>query len=210
MTSLNKWIGAMLLLGVGGCQSSESEIPLIRTGSEFNQVRDEAQKLAEPIFLKYREPGEYTAKEKSDLKRALNLFEGLIGFQSNAYPLFMGSGRAAYLLGKNDLAIDRLRRCIQLSAPTDAASRVTAAEAYYLGSRIYESEPDFPSARQAALQAVKLMPRSPDYLSQLASCQIQMNEVAEASKNLRSALAVDPGHPRAKALQKLLQVSDKP
>lgn len=199
-------LATLFIVGCGG--ESEPDVPLIRTASEFNTVNKEAQAIAEPIFLRVREPDELTVADKVKLERAVALFEGLIGFQSDLYLPFMGSGRGHFLLGKNKLAIDRLRRCIQLAPVDSPEGKATAAEAYYLGSKIYEAEPDYTSAEEAAKQAVKLIEISPDYWAQLASCEVQLNKLKEARSHIQEALKLDPNNTRAVGLEKLLDVAE--
>lgn len=199
---------AVVLAGCGG--GDTSEIPLIRTSQEYDQVSAEVQKLTVNLITDLdateREP---TVEEVAKLRRARDLFDGMRGYRPREWGALFGAAKVNQLLGEHAKAIELYFECMKNAPIDDPAAKATGAEAAFQLSRIYERRGEFAQAVEAAKQAVRLVEVSPSYHAQLASAYLQANDEKAALKSLKRALELDPLNKRALQLEKFLKPKPK-
>lgn len=193
-----------LLIWLAGCGKSP-DIPVIASGSEYEDRLSEAQQISQDILVKYEQGVAISEEEKGRLKEALSIFNGLIAFNPHGFGPYFGAGKIHQILGEPELALVDYKNFVDHAPerPTEEIKQLIA-EAYYASGAIYESNGEFDRAYECGKEAVKNFRKNPNYLAFLASSELRNGKDDLAAKLVAEALSIDPSHGRAKQLQLML------
>lgn len=152
-----------------------------------------------------------TPDDLAKLREASDLLDRMNRYVPTKSGLHFLSGKIHFALGEDQIATERFRQCV-LVAPQEVALspaaaqeiRLTAAEANYQLSLLLLVQRDIKGAYEAANEAVKTVPNSPNYLTARASALNELRRTAEAKRDLEAALKLDPNHARAKTLLRFI------
>ncbi len=204
-------IGLFAALALCGCGSSNSgDVPVLRSGTEYQQTLVEAQKLSQAHIEAFRNGEELDERAKSELKRARVLFQALLEYNSqNVAPVF-GAAEIDNALGDLDSAARNYRQTINLM-PANPSNSVIAlvAEAHNQLANILILQNKYRDADVEASAAIQLVPNHAPYLATLASAKVQEGEKADAFRLCTKALSIDSTNSRASDILKLLQAAEE-
>ncbi len=183
-------------------------MPVIATGSEFQEVLVKVEKLSRPVFEKADSGIVLEEADNKNLRESIRLFKGLVAFNPDIPTLFLGLGKAHQLLGENKSALENFAMAARgLGNISDLATKQTLAEVQYLSAISFERQKQYPEAKMVAEKATELVPESSNYWTVLASTEMQLKEIAACKKHLEKALKLDPANKRARYLLRMIEIA---
>jgi tetratricopeptide (TPR) repeat protein len=203
----------LVSIALFGCSGgpAEEQAPIIRTGSEFEQVVAECQGLSQEPLKRYDAGEQLGETELKNLRKAQVKFEGVIGYRPQNPGLHLGLGKIHQVFEEHEAAIRNFDEgasyIVDVKNDVDA---LTLSEFYYQAARSYEALNRYDAVLEMAAKALEIDPTNPNILAVRASGYIQTNQVIEAKLDLKKALAADPTHKRALQLKKFLELSEQP
>lgn len=198
-----------LAISLAACGGPTTAPPRITTGNEFSDTLDKVQKMTEGPLTRYESGQEPTDKERADLVEAARLAEGLINYKPNNFSTYMLAGKIYMALGEFHSAEVKFRDCIS-AIPEDAAVPVLIAgraQAFSDHGAAFEKLGAYEEAAVEYQKALEIEPNNPNFLSQLASANLQIGSeesLAIARASVTRAMEIDPKNPRAMGLKNLL------
>lgn len=206
-----KWLlPCLLLVGCGSPAVDPTAAPVLRTETEFNEALKKATSLSKDILARYDLQGENPAgTDIADLKEALRLMKGVVAFEPTRYAPALLAGKIAMALQEYEDAEQLFEQSLaNIFEPIPDKDIRFAAELHSMIGHLAVLRNDLVRADFATTQALKLVPKNPEYMAGRASVLIQQNHKADAQKLLVDALKVDPGNRRANQLLTLLNLKE--
>jgi tetratricopeptide (TPR) repeat protein len=204
-------VALLLIWGALGKGSDPNEVPNITSGTEYREVLAKAEKLSLNHLEDLDNGIELTELDRTDLRQAAVLFDGMIEAQPTNIAPYVGAGKIYQALGNDDAAVKRFQQGLATVPPNPIlAVKDTAIEARYLLAKSLFNLKLYDDALKQIDVAIKMLPfGSPIYLSQRAAINIERRKYSEANEDLVKALEIDPEHKRSRALLKLLILNTK-
>lgn len=203
----------MVVLAIAGCNKAPENpdaTPNYRTIEEYNAGLAEAKDLSGAILDRYDREGENPNEaEKKNLKKALRLFKGVVAYEPTQYAPAMLAGKVAVALEEFSEAEYYFEQALaNIFEPIPAQDVRFAAELHAQIANLAVLKNDFTRADFASQQALKLMPKNPDYMATRASALVQMKRTSEAKELLVAAIRIDRDNRRANQLLTLLNLEE--
>jgi predicted Zn-dependent protease len=181
---------------------------VLRDGKEYEQTLAEVRRLSLRPLEAFHGGEALTESQRSDLREAVRLIEGLIAFQPDKYGPYVLKGMCLRALGEDGAAALALEQgTLQAPASPTPDDRLALARLHDLMAQIHFDRHDYARAERESRRAVELSPEDPDALVTAASVQIQLSRPKEAEGLLRRALKASPGHAKAQSLLKLVRLA---
>ena len=137
--------------------------------------------------------------QRGEVVEGISFLERLSHHFPNDFDLYYNLGVAHNHLGQCDEAIIRLKKAIKLVTSTAELSP-SASRAYSALAFAYSKRGKLAEALAASRSAVANNPSDEYALLNLGTTLMHEGELVEAESLLRKALAIQPGHPRIKAV----------
>jgi tetratricopeptide (TPR) repeat protein len=184
----------------------------IVTDSQYEAARVQMEGLSLDRIRRFDAGVPLSSDDFVKLRQASDIIDRMMAFAPLQSGLQFLSGKIHHALGEEDLAEDRFHQCV-LIVPNDARLhpakdneiREEGAECGYQYSQLLLLKRRTQAAFDAADDAVKVVPRNPEYLTARASALNEMRRTAEAKADLNKALKIDPSNTRAKGLLHLIE-----
>lgn len=184
----------------------ELDVPIIGHEGDYAPVLKKAEELSSGPLAKFAKDEELSEEEKQSLIKATAQFEALARFQPTQFAPRLANGMIYRAIGDLDLAENNLRECLRnIPVNDNPLVKETSAEAHYQLSRVLYDKTKFEDALAEASTALEGVPTNPNYLVARASAFAKLDKLADAKKDLETALKLDPEHKRGTGLAKLLK-----
>lgn len=202
------WPVVVIVLALAGCRggSGGSGVPVIRTVQQYDQVRVQAWDLAKNGLQAFEEGVPPGGTTEQDLKRAAELYRGMVDFAPASYGAHYGLAKIATALGDPDEALRHFEQALTLALRDERpAAQDVAAECHDGIARIVVLRGDAARAEAEARLALQHRPEQPNYMATLASALVQSGQIDEAKELVKRALEAEPRNRRALALAAFLE-----
>lgn len=202
--SFSKWTLLVLPALLVGCRSEGGAL-VVHDVAEYDRLLLEVQEATVEPFRAVRDSFPLSDQEKQNLYDADKKITALIDFSPTKYSLHVLRGMTRSALGEKTQAIEAFEQALALApAEPKGNDKIVVSQVFTQLATIAFDTGDFEMSRKYADEALKLTPDDPEALTNLASTQVELKQVAEARKNLKKALQSDPGFARAQALLKFI------
>lgn len=180
-------------------------MPVIGSGSEYQQVLKEAAEASQKPLEKMARDEALTPDDRTQLSTAASLFEGIVAYQPQGFAPYLALGMIYRGLNDSERAERSLRQALNnLPGNPSPEIKQTVAEVHYQLSRVLFDKKDYDGAIAEASTAEQSNPENADYPTAKAAALLQANRVSDAKKALEAALKLDPQNKRAQTLMKLV------
>lgn len=195
---------------------------MITSNAQFEDTSDAALALCREPLAKFDRDELLTEEDKANLEKALKSYELMGLYKPAALEPAFQAGRIHFALGRPEDAELILNQAVlngdsimqnpdnRANTTVLEATRLTLAEARYVRSLVFQQLGEFEKARFDANYAVNEVPNSPNYLVARASTNLELKNVPDAIRDVRSALKLEPEHRRAIQLAKLIDSVSPP
>ena len=186
---------------------------MVTSVDQYKTIRDDALKIAAPVFLKVENGQQLDAKDAEELQKAASLYESMNHFNPSTIEPYFILGRIYAELNEVDKAIlnlnqamlnvpDALRKAREdKDSQREKAIQLTLYEIHNQRARAFLKRGEPEKAMKDAEIAVQYVPDSPAYRTTIAEALAKTDDLEAAREELVDALRLDPEYPRAKALK---------
>ena len=189
----------MLLLCLVGCSRSNG----IETVDEANAAEENARFLSGPAFDHISNNVPLTDLDKRNLRKAADIYEQLRKFNPEQWGAFFALGQVYGALEDYSQAEENLRQVLILTKG-DPKMKTTRGESHNLLARGLLIQTKYKEALDEIEAALKELPDTSGYLFVRAQCYTQLDRVKEAKRDLIRVLQLEPSHPQARGLLRIL------
>lgn len=192
-----------------GCQPKAPTV-VVTNAQEASKTLAKIRDLTEEPLLKANAGTDLEPGDLTKLEEALPLSQALVDFDPTQIGTVSLRGKIEMALGKTDAAEATYRQAIKL-APADRSPEISYLVADLhneLGKIAFERQ-NHKAALEEIGQAVALVPNEVRFLNNLASVQIEADQIDQARNTIKQALQLDPKNADALDLQKLISLSSK-
>jgi len=204
---INLFVLGIAVIAAAGCSggTDPNAVPVIGTANEYLTTLQDAENTSKDLLEKINRDEPLTLEDKTRLSKAASQFESLQAYEPGKPGPYIALGIIYRGLEQREIAERALNLCLQhLGGNTSPEFMQTAAEVHYQLSRVKFDSQKYDYALAEASSAIQSVPDNPAYLTARGAAYLQLKRYAEARKDLKAALKLDPNYTRASGLLKLL------
>ena len=199
----------LVIACIAGCTPKTPTV-VVNNAEEASQTLAKIRDLSEEPLLKVNAGTELTDEDTRKLEETLPLAQALVDYDPTQIGAVSLRGKIETALGKSEEAEATYRQAIKLK-PANPSPEMTylIADLHNELGKISFSKQNYKAALDDISQAVSLVPNEPRFLFNLASVQVEADQLREAKATLAKVLELDPKNQDALDLRKLISLSEK-
>jgi len=196
------------LILLSGCQP-KSDVKVVTNPEQAAKTLDQIRTLTEEPLLKANAGLNLTEADQKNLKLALPLAQALVDYDPTQIGTMSLRAKIESAIGDTKAAEATYKQAAKL-APANPSPEISylIADIHNELGKLAFSRQDFPSAKGEFQTAIKRIPNDVRFLTNLASVQIELEELSSAKQTIAQIRKLDPTNGDAADLEKLIQFAE--